>query len=87
MTIAPELLVILRCAQCKGALRLTELGSQPVSASQPVSGAQPDPALQPVRGSRPAQRSKAALDCPVCRLRFEIRDGIPIMLIDDATRW
>ncbi|MDZ7630954.1 MAG: Trm112 family protein [Gemmatimonadaceae bacterium] len=26
-----------------------------------------------------------ALECPTCRLRFAVRDGIPIMLIDDAT--
>jgi uncharacterized protein len=24
------------------------------------------------------------LVCPVCRLRYEVRDGIPIMLIDEA---
>ncbi len=57
MTLAPELLVILRCPQCKGALRMTD-----------ITGG-------------------AALDCPVCRLRFAIRDGIPIMLIDEATPW
>jgi uncharacterized protein YbaR (Trm112 family) len=31
---------------------------------------------------RPAE---SALDCPACRLRYAIRDGIPIMLIDEAT--
>jgi uncharacterized protein len=25
-----------------------------------------------------------ALDCHACRLRYEVRDGIPIMLIDEA---
>lgn len=25
-----------------------------------------------------------ALVCPACRLRYEVRDGIPIMLIDEA---
>jgi uncharacterized protein len=54
MTLAPELLAILRCPQCKGQLRTVE-------------GAQ------------------TALDCPVCRLRYAVRDGIPIMLIDEAT--
>ncbi len=24
------------------------------------------------------------LDCPTCRLRYAVRDGIPIMLIDEA---
>lgn len=55
MTIAPELLAILRCPQCKGALRLLENGSQ------------------------------TSLDCSVCHLRYSIRDGIPIMLLDQAT--
>lgn len=26
-----------------------------------------------------------ALDCSACQLRYAIRDGIPIMLIDEAT--
>ena len=31
---------------------------------------------------RPAE---SALDCPACRLRYAIRDDIPVMLIDEAT--
>lgn len=27
------------------------------------------------------------LDCPTCRLRYAIRDGIPIMLIDEAVSY
>lgn len=53
-TIAPELLAILRCPKCKGALRTV---------------------------SEPAE----SLECPTCRLRYAVRDGIPIMLIDEAT--
>jgi uncharacterized protein YbaR (Trm112 family) len=30
---------------------------------------------------RPAEQ---ALDCPACKLRYAIRDGIPVMLIDEA---
>lgn len=26
-----------------------------------------------------------SLECPTCRLRYAVRDGIPIMLIDDAS--
>lgn len=53
-SIAPELLTILRCPQCRGALRTV---------------------LTP----------QEALECPVCRLRYAVREGIPIMLIDAAT--
>jgi uncharacterized protein len=54
MTIAAELLSLLRCPQCKGTLRY-------------------------MAGEAPT------LDCPECRLRYAVRDGIPIMLIEDAT--
>lgn len=52
--IAAELLAILRCPKCKGALKAAT-------------------------GDAPS------LDCPACRLRYAVRDGIPIMLVDDAT--
>ena len=29
-------------------------------------------------------RPDAALDCPVCRKRYPVRDGIPVMLVDEA---
>jgi uncharacterized protein len=53
MSIAPQLLAILVCPQCKGPLQH-----------------QPD---------------IPALDCAACAQRFPIRDGIPIMLLDEAT--
>ncbi len=27
-----------------------------------------------------------ALECPACRLRFPVREGIPVMLLDGAER-
>jgi uncharacterized protein len=27
------------------------------------------------------------LDCPACRLRYPVLEGIPIMLIDEAARY
>ena len=27
------------------------------------------------------------LECPACRLRFDIRDGIPVMLLDEASKF
>jgi uncharacterized protein len=54
MTMSPELIAILRCPKCKGALSL----------------------------DIPAARF---LDCVGCSLRFAVRDGIPIMLLDEAT--
>jgi len=55
-SIDPELLAILRCARCKGALR---------TLSAPVE----------------------SLECSACRLRYAVRNGIPIMLVDQATSW
>lgn len=52
MAISPELLEILACPQCKGAIRLNAAGD--------------------------------GLICERCRLVYEIRDDIPIMLIDEA---
>lgn len=53
MTLSPQLLAILVCPKCKGALDYREADS--------------------------------VLECPHCRLRYPVRDDIPIMLIDDAT--
>jgi uncharacterized protein YbaR (Trm112 family) len=37
------------------------------------------------RGDLAYRESDEALDCPTCRLRYHVRDGIPVMLIDEAT--
>ncbi|MFO7859649.1 MAG: Trm112 family protein [Desulfosalsimonas sp.] len=52
MPISQELLEILVCPQCKGAIYLNNSGD--------------------------------ALICDNCRLEFEIRDDIPVMLIEEA---
>lgn len=52
MAVNEELLEILVCPKCKGALYLT--------------------------------REKDGLVCDACKLLFEIKDDIPIMLIDEA---
>jgi len=52
--ISKELLDILACPQCKGAVRLNE--------------------------------TEDGLLCATCGLLFEIRDGIPIMLIEEAKK-
>jgi uncharacterized protein len=36
------------------------------------------------RGELDYRESEQALDCRQCRLRYEVRDGIPIMLIEEA---
>lgn len=53
MTLAPQLLAVLVCPRCKGALE--------------------------------HRASDAVLDCLSCRLRYPIRNDIPIMLTDEAT--
>lgn len=32
-------------------------------------------------------REGSALECPNCRLRYAINDGIPVMLIDEAEKF
>ena len=42
---------------------------------------------QVCKGAIEYREVEAVLVCPVCRLRYEVRDDIPIMLIDDATSY
>jgi uncharacterized protein len=37
------------------------------------------------KGELEYRESESSLVCHACRLRYAIRDGIPIMLIDEAT--
>lgn len=37
------------------------------------------------RGELEYREQESALLCPSCKLRYAVRDGIPIMLIDEAT--
>lgn len=36
------------------------------------------------KGPLEYREAEAALDCPHCRLRYVVRDDIPVMLIDEA---
>lgn len=36
------------------------------------------------RGELDYREADAELVCPACRLRYPVRDGIPIMLLDEA---
>lgn len=53
MTISPQLLAILVCPRCKGALTYRD--------------------------------AEQALDCAACKLRYPVRDDIPVMLVDEAS--
>ena len=37
------------------------------------------------KGTLEYRESEPSLVCPACRLRYAVRDDIPIMLIDEAT--
>jgi uncharacterized protein YbaR (Trm112 family) len=37
------------------------------------------------KGDLEYRDDEPSLVCPSCRLRYAVRDGIPIMLIDEAT--
>lgn len=39
------------------------------------------------RGPLVDNQEKSSLDCPSCRLRYPIRDGIPIMLVENAEKF
>lgn len=53
MSLSPQLLAILVCPRCKGALDYRE--------------------------------AEGALACNSCQVKYPVRDGIPIMLVDEAT--
>ncbi len=54
MALSNELLALLVCPACKGALELVDEGT--------------------------------GLVCGACRLRYPVRDGIPVMLADEAEK-
>ena len=37
------------------------------------------------KGTLDYREGESSLVCPVCRLRYAVRDDIPIMLLDEAT--
>jgi hypothetical protein len=37
------------------------------------------------KGTLVYREHDAALDCAVCKLRYAVRDDIPVMLVDEAT--
>lgn len=37
------------------------------------------------RGELEYREAESSLVCPACRLRYPVRDDIPVMLIDEAT--
>lgn len=39
------------------------------------------------KGDLTYREKEQTLDCPACRLRYAVRDDIPIMLIDEATHY
>jgi uncharacterized protein YbaR (Trm112 family) len=67
----PRLLEILACPDDKGPLYYFE--------AEAGGGAQ-----DPGAGGAP-QDTGGALLCPACRRRYDVRDDIPVMLIDEAT--
>jgi uncharacterized protein YbaR (Trm112 family) len=37
------------------------------------------------KGALTYRETESSLDCPQCKLRYPVRDDIPVMLIDEAT--
>jgi len=59
MTLNKELLEILACPKCKGAIKLIE---------------------------KSIVHKETGFMCEKCKLLYPIRDGIPVMLIDEAMK-
>lgn len=38
------------------------------------------------KGKLTYREAEQGLDCDACQLRYPVRDGIPVMLVDEATR-
>jgi hypothetical protein len=37
------------------------------------------------KGALEYRENESALDCKACKLRYAVRDDIPVMLVDEAT--
>ena len=37
------------------------------------------------KGALDYHEHESVLDCAACKLRYTVRDGIPVMLVDEAT--
>lgn len=48
-------------------------------------GALTDVPAGPAATAATASTGTEALECATCRLRYPVRDGIPVMLVDEAT--
>lgn len=38
------------------------------------------------KGTLDLDHAETGFTCPACRLRYPVRDGIPVMLVDEAER-
>ncbi|HET8769348.1 MAG TPA: Trm112 family protein [Gemmatimonadaceae bacterium] len=68
---------LLACPRCHGALRDEPAGAASTAPS-------PSSATLSTHSGPPASEH-AGLVCDACQLRFPVRDGIPVMLLDQAT--
>jgi uncharacterized protein YbaR (Trm112 family) len=82
------LLEILVCPLCKGPLQHRRPQADP--APEPAGGGAPAAATAPGAGATAAEGGAAApqpeLVCRADRLAFPVRDGIPVMLVDEARK-
>ena len=79
MALDPRLLEILACPDDKGPLYyFPGEGGVP---GEPGEGGVPG---EPGEGGVPGESGDSFLVCPACRRRYEVRDDIPVMLIDEA---
>jgi uncharacterized protein YbaR (Trm112 family) len=79
MALPEELMSILVCPDCHGDLEERPLPPTPSPHAGRGAGDTPTP-------SPAAERGDTVLVCLKCGLHYPVRDGIPVMLIEEAFR-
>ena len=77
-----SLLELLACPKCHG--KLARIGSSAPPPALRGGGSAPPPAL---RGGGSAEQETQGFACERCALFYAVDDGLPNMLIEDASPW
>ncbi|AYY12046.1 Trm112 family protein [Actinobacteria bacterium YIM 96077] len=76
MTLDPVLLDVLACPVCRASLRPLDPGGLPEAAGDRDDGG--------ITAQRFAGHADAALTCGSCGHAYPVRDGIPVLLVNES---